>query len=81
LIFKAFAIAGTMADGLHSHGRQGRTRPVSGRRQQQQRRGRQEELPGYAGEEVRKHNGHRVEGSNPAGASKQSLTPVLYCKN
>jgi len=46
-------VAGTLADGLHSHGRQGRARPVGGRRQQP-RRGRQEELAAYESGQVKK---------------------------
>lgn len=46
-------MAGSLADGLHSHGRQGRARPVGGRRQQP-RRGREEELATYENGQVAK---------------------------
>jgi len=48
----AFTVAGALADGVHNHGRQGRARPVAGRRQQP-RRGREEELAAYENGQVR----------------------------
>ncbi len=48
----AFAVVGALADGVHNHGRQGRARPVNGRRQQP-RRGREEELSAYGNGQVR----------------------------